>query len=102
LKRNHAQQAIKPFLAVAAGPIFGLAERSFSGPGTISSTDTVRTTLGAQLGGGVDFHVARSFSIGLEAGYHAMAKFPQPVGLRNNFNGPHVTVGIGWLFGKGE
>ena len=102
LKRNHAQQAIKPFLAVAAGPIFGLAERSFSGPGTISSTDTVRTTLGAQLGGGVDFHVARSFSIGLEAGYHAMAKFPQPVGLRDNFNGPHVTVGIGWLFGKGE
>jgi hypothetical protein len=102
LARNHTPQAIKPFLAVAAGPIFGLAERSFSGPGTISSTDTVRTTLGAQLGGGVDFHVARSFSIGLEAGYHAMAGFSQPVALRENFNGPHITVGLGWLFGKGE
>jgi hypothetical protein len=100
-KRTHAQ-AIKPYVSAAAGPIFGVAESSFVAPGTISSTDTVRTTFGAQLGGGVDMHLARSFSIGLEAGYHGMLGFSQRIGLRDSFNGPHVTVSFGWLFGKGE
>ena len=100
-KRTHAQ-AVKPFVSAAAGPIFGVAESSFVAPGTITSTDTVRTTFGAQLGGGVDMHLARSFSIGLEAGYHRMLGFSQPIGLRDSFNGPHVMVSFGWLFGKGD
>jgi len=102
VKRNQAQQGLKPFVSVAAGPIFGVSEGSFVGAGVISSGDAVRTTLGGQLGAGVDLHVARSFSIGLEAGYHAMMNFAQPVGLRDDFNGPHVTISFGWLFGKGE
>ena len=101
LKRDHAQQAMKPFISVAAGPIFGLSEGSFVAPGVVSSGDTLRTALGGQFGGGVDLHVARSFSIGLEAGYHVMTNFSQPVGLRDNFNGPNVAVSFGWLFGKG-
>jgi hypothetical protein len=101
-KTNHAQNAVKPFVSVAAGPVFGLAEGSFVGAGRISSGDVVRTTLGVQIGGGVDLHVARSFSIGLEVGYHAMPSFSQPVGLRDDFNGPHVAVSFGWLFGNGE
>ena len=101
-KGDSRDRPSKPFVAAAAGPIFGLAEGSFVAPGTISSTDTVRTTFGGHLGGGVDVHVARSFSIGLDAGYHGMLDFSQPVGLRDNFNGPHVTVSFGWLFGKGD
>jgi hypothetical protein len=101
-KRAAALQAVKPYLSAAAGPIFGIAESSFVAPGTITSTDTVRTTFGAQLGAGVDMHLARSFSIGLEGGYHGMLDFSQRIGLRESFSGPHVTVSFGWLFGRGD
>ena len=46
--------------------------------------------------------MARSFSIGLNVGYNAMLNFSEPVGLRDNFNGPQVAIGLGWLFGKGQ
>jgi len=31
-----------------------------------------------------------------------MLNFSQPVGLRDNFNGAQVSLGLGWLFGKGD
>jgi len=31
-----------------------------------------------------------------------MANFREPVGLRNNFNGPQAGISLGWLFGKGK
>jgi hypothetical protein len=46
-------------------------------------------------------HVARSFSLGVNVGYNAMVNFSEPVGLRDNFNGLQVGIGVGWLFGKG-
>ena len=101
LKGDHAQRALKPFVAIAAGPISGIADGSFVGRGGVSTGSVTRTTLGGHFGGGVDFHVARSFSIDFDAGYNAMMNFSAPVGLRENLNGPQVTVGIGWLFGKG-
>ena len=30
-----------------------------------------------------------------------MVNFSEPVGLRDNFNGLQVGLGVGWLFGKG-
>jgi hypothetical protein len=102
LKGNHALHAVKPFVSVAAGPISGVSEGSFVGADTISTGSTTHTTLGGHFGGGVDFHVTRSLSIGLDVGYNAMLNFSRPVGLRDNLNGPQVAVGIGWLFGKGD
>ena len=55
-----------------------------------------------RLGNGFDVHVARSFSLGMNVGYNAMLNFSEPVGLHNNFNGVQVSLGVGWLFGKGE
>jgi hypothetical protein len=61
----------------------------------------VRTTVGGRLGAGLDAHVARSWSIGVEGGYTWMPDFSQPVGIRDNYSGFDVGVSIGWLFGKG-
>jgi hypothetical protein len=46
-------------------------------------------------------HVARSFTIGVDAGYNAMLNSSEPVGLHDNFNGPYVGISFGWLFGSG-
>ncbi len=80
----------------------GYSEGSFVGDGTISTGSVARGTLGTRIGGGVDVHVARSFSIGLNTAYNAMLNFSEPVGLHKNFNCAQLALGVGWLFGKGE
>jgi len=103
LKGDHAHQVFKPFITGSLGPISGLADGSFvSSHGSVTAGSSTKTTLGGHFGGGVDTHVARSFSIGLDVGYNAMMNFEQPVGVHNNFNGLQVAVGLGWLFGKGQ
>ena len=102
LKGDHAHQVFKPFITGSLGPISGLAEGSFVSRDVVTAGSTTKTTLGGHFGGGVDTHVARSFSIGIDVGYNAMLNFGQPVGVHDNFNGPQVSIGFGWLFGKGQ
>jgi len=93
-------QALKPFLAVSLGPVIGASSGSFVGK-TVSTGEELRATIGAFLGGGFDVDVSRSFSLGVNAGYNVMQNFSEPVGLRDNFNGPQVGISLGWVFGKG-
>ena len=58
-------------------------------------------TVGGYLRGGADFHFARSFAIGVDAGYNWVADFAQPVGARRNYSGFSMGLGMGWLFGRG-
>lgn len=96
-----AAHPLKPFVTVAAGPVIGLANGNFVSSRGISTGDVTRATFGGLIGGGFDIHAARSVSLGLNAGYAVMANFSEPVGLRDNFNGPRVAVSIGFLFGSG-
>jgi hypothetical protein len=98
---DHRTRLLKPFIAAALGPVFGSSSGSFVTDNTISTGTMTRATLGGRFGGGFDIHVARSFSLGLNVGYNAMMDFSEPVGLRDNFNGVQVALGVGWLFGKG-
>jgi len=100
-KGEHRLQPLKPFLAVGVGPVIGAQSGTFVTNGSVSTGETARATIGGQFGGGFDVHVARSFSLGLGVGYNVMANFAEPVGGHKNFNGPQVSLGIGWLFGKG-
>jgi hypothetical protein len=108
LRGDHRRQSLKPFVLVGVGPVIGSAEGSFvsgataSGSRTVSAGTVARGTFGARFGGGFDLHPARGFSLGLTIAYNVMADFVEPVGLRNNFNGPQVAFGIGWVFGKGS
>ena len=101
LKGEHRAQPLKPFIAVGLGPVIGASSGDFVGR-TISSGNAMRLALGGFFGGGFDVHVHRSVAFGVTAGYNAMQNFSEPVGLRDNFNGPQVGVSIGWLFGKGD
>jgi hypothetical protein len=100
-KGDHRVQSLKPFIAVGAGPVVGFSEGVFVNGDTVSTGNFSRATLGGHFGGGFDVHVARSFSLGLNAGYNATLNFSEPVGVHKNFNGAQVGLSVGWLFGKG-
>jgi hypothetical protein len=59
-------------------------------------------TVGGHLRAGADFHLARSFAIGVDGGYNWMADFSEPVGLNDNYSGFGLGVNFGWLWGKGQ
>jgi Caspase domain len=92
--------SIKPYLEGSVGPIFGATSRSLAFRGTVSSSSSTQAAIGGHAGAGVDFHVARSVSLGIEGGYNWMADFPQPAGPKSNYSGPDFGVSIGWLFGR--
>jgi hypothetical protein len=100
-RSDPVHQALKPFIAIGAGPVTGMASGSFVNGAAVEAGSATRTTLGGHVGGGFDVHVARSFSIGLEIAYNGMVNFAQPVGLHDNFRGTQVGISMGWLFGKG-
>jgi hypothetical protein len=101
LPGDHRSAVLRPFITGGLGPVIGTAEGSFVGRGVIVNGSTTRGTLGAFVGGGLDLHVARSFTLGMSAVYNGMADFSEPVGLRDNFNGVQIVLGIGWLWGRG-
>jgi hypothetical protein len=100
---------IKPFVAAGVGPVIGEGDHSavVAAPGREAGNRSVLTgtrtsaTVGGYLRGGADFHFARSFAIGVDAGYNWMADFAQPVGPRKNYSGFGMSVGLGVLFGRG-
>ena len=103
--------AIKPFVAAGVGPVLGEGDGSYSAvvaaPGREAGNRSVLTgartsaTVGGYLRGGADFQFARSFTIGVDAGYNWVADFAQPVGVRKNYSGFGMGVGLGVLFGRG-
>jgi hypothetical protein len=95
-------QPIKPFVAASIGPVFGSSVGSFAGFSGVFSGSRTQATTGGHLGAGVDFHVARSCSIGVNGGYNWMVDFSQPVGLRDNYSGPELGFSLGLLFGRGR
>jgi uncharacterized caspase-like protein len=93
---------IKPFVAASVGPVIAATEGSFVGSGSIFEGSRVQTTIGGHLLLGVDFHLDRSFSIGVHGGYTWMADFSEPAGTRDNYSGPEIGFSLGFLFGEGR
>lgn len=100
--RGREQNAIKPFVALGIGPVIGSSAGTFSGSGARISGVSDQATIGGHVGGGADFHLARWFSVGVNAGYNWMADFSTPVGAHSNYSGPEFGMTFGFLFGKGH
>jgi hypothetical protein len=96
------QEAVKPFVAVGLGPVIGSSVGTFSGRGARATGVNDQATIGGHVGGGVDFHLARWFSVGVTGGYNWMADFSTPVGAHSNYSGAEFGMTFGWLFGKGH
>ena len=59
-------------------------------------------TVGGYVRGGADFHLGRSFALGVDGGYNWMADFDQRAGPNSSYSGFGIGVGVGWLFGRGN
>ena len=93
---------IKPFVAASVGPVFGRSTETFVGQDRVTSDSVVETTIGGDVFGGVDFHVARAFSLSMSGGYNWMRDFSRSLGASDNHSGPEFRITFGLLFGKGR
>jgi uncharacterized caspase-like protein len=93
------RQSLKPFVGASIGPVIGSSTGSTVTASRVNSGASTHTTIGGVVGGGVDVHLGRSWSLGVDGGYQWMSKFPEPVGGRREYRGLQLGVGIGWLFG---
>jgi len=97
--KGREQEAVKPFVAAGLGPVIGSSVGTFSGRGARMTGVNDQVTIGGHVGGGVDFHLARWFSVGVSGGYNWMADFSTPVGAHSNYSGAEFGITFGWLFG---
>ena len=95
-------RAVKPYLALGLGPVIGSGNGASVSARGVYAGNLTEVTVGGHVGGGVDVHVSRAFSLGLSAGYNWMADFADPVGGRSNYGGFELTLNVGWLFGAGS
>jgi hypothetical protein len=97
----HAR-SLKPYLAAGLGPVFGMSDGSSVGPGGVFAGSRSQGTVGGHVGGGVDVHLNRRWSLGLSAAFNWMADFAEPIGKRDNYSGFDLRLSVGWLFGKND
>ena len=102
LASRHPSSQLKPYVAATVGPVFGAAEQSFIGAGTIAGTASAQTTVGGDALLGLDFHISRWFSVGVSGGYNWMGNVSRPTGGRDNLGGAEFGFNFGFLFGKGR
>jgi outer membrane protein W len=98
--RSTDGSSVRPFVGGRVGPYIGNQTRTETGPATTVES-RMETTLGGQIGGGIDFLTGRHFMAGISVDYNLMADFDKPIGGSNNYGGPVFGIGFSYLFGKG-
>jgi hypothetical protein len=93
---------IRPYVATALVSVIGSRNGSSGGGASAGSGVNIRVTAGAQLGGGVDLQVSRRILINAGAAYNWLAPFNEPAGSSRHLSGPEVSVGLGFLLGRGR
>jgi hypothetical protein len=96
-----ASGTTRAYLAAALGAVIGTAVGSDVSPGVVEAGGHTETAASAYLGGGVDFHVGRSWALGLGAGYNFVTDFGRPIAGHDNYSGFELRLAFGWVFGKG-
>ena len=101
LRGDWRRQSAKPYLSASVGPVFGRNDGVTVTRQSVHAGSYTETAAGGLVGGGVDVHAGRHWSFGVEAGYHWMSNFSQPVGAIRNYSGFQLAGSFGWVFGKG-
>lgn len=101
LRGDMRRHSAKPYLSASVGPVFGSSSGVVLASGSVQAGSSMETAVGGLVGGGVDVHVGRRWSFGVEGGYRWMSDFSRPVGGVSNYRGFQLTAGFGWVFGRG-
>jgi hypothetical protein len=86
---------LRPFVSLVAGPyIHQMDDAAVTG-----ARASMQTVLGARLGAGANWYVARHFALQVEGDYHAVPAFDAVDGVRRNVSGFTLSLGLGVAWG---
>jgi outer membrane protein W len=89
--------SMRPFLGAGVGTVIG--SQVASRVGTVLSTETrTEPALGGELSAGIDFLLSRHFLTSIGLAYLVMTDFDQPIGGSDNYSGPQLSLGFGYVF----
>ncbi len=92
-------EPVRPYVGAGLGTYIGSQVASKVGTGVNSSART-EAAMGGELGAGVDILLGRHFVTSVGGAYVLMANFDKPIGGSDNYSGPQLRLGFGYLFGR--
>lgn len=96
---HREETGFQPYFSAAAGPIIGVEATQKVGVVIINESHS-ETTVGANVGGGVDLLLTSWFGFEISGGYTFMNDFAKPLGGETNFNGWDASFGICFFLGR--
>jgi len=91
-------EPVRPYVGAGLGTLIGSQVSSRVGP-TVTSRVGTEVAMGGELGAGVDILLGRHFVTSVGGAYVLMTNFDQPIGGSDNYSGPQLRLGFGYLFG---
>jgi hypothetical protein len=104
-RRLTQARSVEPYATAGIGPVFGVdTVSSFDDEGewghSWHDSTHVGTTFGGRIGGGLDFSLGRTFTIGLGGAWNWDSGFSDDLWRAPRPNGGEFTVSFGWNFGR--
>jgi hypothetical protein len=104
-RRLTQARSVEPYATAGIGPVFGVdTASSFDEDGewghSWHDSTHVGTTFGGRIGGGLDFRLGRTFTVGLGGAWNWDSGFSDDLWRAPRPNGGEVTVAFGWNFGR--
>jgi outer membrane protein W len=101
LPRSTYGSSVRPFLGAGVGAFIGSQVASEVGA-VVTAEARTESAIGGELGAGVDFLLGRHFLTSVGFMFALMTDFEQPIGGSDNYSGPQLTMGFGYVFGSGS
>lgn len=101
LPKSTYGSSVRPFLGAAVGAFIGSQVATEVGA-VVTAEARTESALGGELGAGVDFLLSRHFVLSATLAFALMTDFEQPIGGSDNYGGPQLTIGFGYMFGGGS
>ena len=92
------ENSVLPYVSLHIGPYIGVYSKSEVGIASVTEETIVETVIGTKLGAGLDFLVGSIFKLGVNAGYHFIGDYSQPIGSETNYSGPEYSLTFGFVF----
>lgn len=92
--------AARPFIAGNVGMYIGSQQRTVTGT-TVTVEERSEAAVGLEAGAGVDILMGERLLLSMLLAYDAMTDFDRPIGGSRNYSGPQLSLGLGFIFGRG-
>jgi outer membrane protein W len=92
--------SVRPYVGAGVGTFIGSQVASQVGS-VVTAAVRTEAAMGGELGAGVDLLLGRHFVTSVGLGYALMTDFDQPIGGSDNYSGPQLRLGFGYVFGSG-